>query len=120
MQRGTDELNGVYRYSGSPTFPNQNYQSGNYWVDVVFSTRNPLKTTATSVAPSTKTMELQSSDIKPRGVLKVYSNPFSEKAFINFVHQDGGEYLIFLYDGKGSFCGPTKKSKSPGRSKKSN
>jgi len=29
--------NGVYKYSSSPTFPNQSWQASNYWVDVVVS-----------------------------------------------------------------------------------
>ena len=28
--------NGLYRYTGSPAFPNSSYQGSNYWVDVVF------------------------------------------------------------------------------------
>ena len=30
--------NGVYLYSGSSAFPNQTYNSNNYWVDIVFGT----------------------------------------------------------------------------------
>ncbi len=30
--------NGVYIYTGKPRFPDQNYQSSNYWVDVIFVT----------------------------------------------------------------------------------
>jgi len=29
--------NGVYRYASSSTFPNQSYQSSNYWVDPLFT-----------------------------------------------------------------------------------
>jgi hypothetical protein len=29
--------NGVYNYSGSPSFPSSTYNSNNYWVDVVFT-----------------------------------------------------------------------------------
>jgi hypothetical protein len=36
--------NGVYRY-GSNVFPNQTYQSTNYWVDVVFATATAADTT---------------------------------------------------------------------------
>ncbi|HEX7860398.1 MAG TPA: DUF4082 domain-containing protein [Verrucomicrobiae bacterium] len=32
--------NGVYRYSGTSAFPNQTWNGGNYWVDVIFQT-NP-------------------------------------------------------------------------------
>jgi hypothetical protein len=112
LQSGTDGPNGLYRYSGTPAFPNQNYQSSNYWVDVVFSTSTSAKTTTSSVVTSAKTTELQSSDIQPGDVLKVYPNPFSEKAYIDFVLQDGGEYLINLYDGKGSFVALLKKGQT--------
>jgi hypothetical protein len=33
---GTDGANGVYRYGPSGSFPRDTYQSGNYWVDVLF------------------------------------------------------------------------------------
>jgi hypothetical protein len=29
--------NGLYAYGGSPAFPNNTYNAGNYWVDVVFT-----------------------------------------------------------------------------------
>ncbi|WP_229793822.1 DUF4082 domain-containing protein, partial [Salinimicrobium marinum] len=38
LQTGVDGANGVYTYSTTPSFPTQNYQSSNYWVDVVFNT----------------------------------------------------------------------------------
>ena len=33
---GSDGLNGVYQYTSSGAFPDQSFQSTNYWVDVVF------------------------------------------------------------------------------------
>jgi hypothetical protein len=36
LQDGVDGGNGVYRYGTAGSFPNQTYQSENYWVDVVF------------------------------------------------------------------------------------
>lgn len=36
LASGVDGQNGVYRY-GASAFPNQSFQSTNYWVDVVFS-----------------------------------------------------------------------------------
>ncbi|OAI41821.1 hypothetical protein AYO38_03465 [bacterium SCGC AG-212-C10] len=36
LQEGASGPNGVYRY-GASAFPNQSYQSGNYWVDAVFN-----------------------------------------------------------------------------------
>jgi hypothetical protein len=38
LRDGEDGGNGVYRYGASSLFPNQTYQSENYWVDVVFAT----------------------------------------------------------------------------------
>ncbi len=32
---------GVYRYGSEPSFPSQSYQSGNYWVDVLFAQTPP-------------------------------------------------------------------------------
>ncbi len=37
LQDGTSGGNGVYVYNGSSAFPNNTWQSSNYWVDVVFS-----------------------------------------------------------------------------------
>jgi len=37
LKNGVSGANGVYRYGGS-AFPNQTFNSTNYWVDVVFST----------------------------------------------------------------------------------
>src|SRR4029078_5730876 len=40
--------NGVYLY-GSGSFPNQTYNSSNYWVDPIFTTSAPVDTTPPSV-----------------------------------------------------------------------
>jgi hypothetical protein len=37
LQDGVSGGDGVYNYSSTPAFPNQTYQAGNYWVDVVFT-----------------------------------------------------------------------------------
>ena len=37
LQDGVSGGNGVYAYSASSSFPNNTYQSENYWVDVVFT-----------------------------------------------------------------------------------
>jgi methionine-rich copper-binding protein CopC len=48
--------NGLYSYGGSSTFPQNSWQSANYWVDAVFATTPTAATTATppadTVAPS--------------------------------------------------------------------
>ena len=38
LANGVDGGNGVYRYGATSAFPNQTWQSNNYWVDVVFTT----------------------------------------------------------------------------------
>ncbi len=37
--------NGIYKYTASPAFPTDNYQSSNYYVDVVFNTENQTDAT---------------------------------------------------------------------------
>ena len=36
LQNGTSGLNGMFAYGAGSTFPNQGFNSSNYWVDVVF------------------------------------------------------------------------------------
>jgi hypothetical protein len=36
LRDGVDGPNGVYVYGSGGVFPNQTYDAGNYWVDVVF------------------------------------------------------------------------------------
>jgi len=50
LRNGTDGGNGVYRYSNTPgSFPNNTYNSTNYWVDVVFQ-ETAVDTTPPTVA----------------------------------------------------------------------
>ena len=51
LQDGVSGGNGVYAYSASSTFPNNTFQSSNYWVDVVFTTTTgptPLSVSSTT------------------------------------------------------------------------
>jgi hypothetical protein len=41
LQDGSDGANGVFKYSASPTFPNNGFNSQNYWVDVTFRPNPP-------------------------------------------------------------------------------
>ncbi|MCJ8164629.1 DUF4082 domain-containing protein [Pontibacter sp. E15-1] len=50
LANGEDGLNGIYKYAASPTFPTDNYQSSNYFVDVVFTTQGTADTTPPAVA----------------------------------------------------------------------
>jgi Domain of unknown function (DUF4082)/Bacterial Ig-like domain len=50
---GTDGSNGVYRYGAGGGFPNNGFQSSNYWVDVVFEPQpDTTKPTVTSRSPA--------------------------------------------------------------------
>ena len=55
----SQSANGVYRYGSTSAFPNQTWNSTNYWVDVVFSPTLTADTTAPTVTafvvPSTAT-----------------------------------------------------------------
>lgn len=55
LRDGESGPNGVYKYSSTPAFPTSTYQSGNYWVDVVFTTTNstPPDTTPPTVSSTT-------------------------------------------------------------------
>src|SRR5205085_2859675 len=41
LSNGASGGNGVYVYGASATFPNNSFQSSNYWVDAVFTTTPP-------------------------------------------------------------------------------
>jgi hypothetical protein len=53
LANGVDGSNGVFSYSSTTIFPTGTFNSGNYWVDVVFSTTIPGQPpTVTSFTPS--------------------------------------------------------------------
>jgi chitodextrinase len=67
LQNGVDGGNGVYAY-GPSSFPNQSYQSTNYWVDVVFlpdggAVNNPPTVSIPQIAPNPRTTPIASIDI---------------------------------------------------------
>ncbi|PYR93364.1 MAG: hypothetical protein DMF84_10265 [Acidobacteria bacterium] len=49
LRDGVDGANGVYVYTGSSAFPNQTFNSENYWADVVFTTTAPVDTTPPTI-----------------------------------------------------------------------
>jgi Domain of unknown function (DUF4082)/Bacterial Ig-like domain/Bacterial Ig domain len=55
LANGFDGVNGLYRYTSSPAFPDAGYLSTNYWVDVVFERTAPPDTSkprVTAVVPA--------------------------------------------------------------------
>ncbi|MES2689418.1 MAG: N,N-dimethylformamidase beta subunit family domain-containing protein [Bacteroidota bacterium] len=53
LANGEDGANGVYDYTATPAFPLSNYQSGNYWVDVVFDTTITADVTPPTILSTT-------------------------------------------------------------------
>lgn len=49
LANGEDGPNGLYRYTATPAFPNSNYGSSNYWVDVVFTANSGPDQTPPSI-----------------------------------------------------------------------
>jgi len=60
--------NGVYLYTAGSAFPNQTYQSSNYWVDVVFTTG------ATDTTPPTVVMTAPTNGTTVAGTIAVSAN----------------------------------------------
>ncbi|MDD2542391.1 MAG: DUF4082 domain-containing protein, partial [Desulfuromonadaceae bacterium] len=50
LEAGISGVNGVYAYGSASNFPSLGWNSSNYWVDVVFSTTEPLPITLSSIA----------------------------------------------------------------------
>ena len=55
LANGVDGSNGVYLYGASSGFPNQSFQSSNYWVDVVFVDNVPPAISAVAAVPGSTT-----------------------------------------------------------------
>ena len=56
LANGVSGFNGVYAYGSTSSFPNQGWNSSNYWVDVVFSTTAPVTLTSIAVTPANPTI----------------------------------------------------------------
>ncbi len=52
--------NGVFHYGATSAFPNGSYNSGNYWVDVVFSATPPPTLSSISVTPANSSITVGS------------------------------------------------------------
>jgi hypothetical protein len=57
LQAGVSGVNGVYAYGSGSSFPNQDWLSSNYWVDIVFSAAGPPPTLQSiAVTPANATI----------------------------------------------------------------
>lgn len=91
LQAGVDGPNGVYAYGNTSTFPNQNWLSANYWVDVVF---NPNTTDTT---PPTVTSESPTAGATNVSVSTAVTATFSESiqpATLNFVLKNASNVTV--------------------------
>jgi hypothetical protein len=98
LQKGTDGVNGVYRYSNVAIFPNQNYLASNYWVDVVF-VNNPASPASRLDLASPKA-GAQVKALEADGLV-IYPNPAANTATVRFVLTRGGAYTLGIYDAQG-------------------
>jgi large repetitive protein len=74
LANGVDGPNGVYKYGASGSFPNETFQSSNYWVDVVFVTEvgpDTTPPTVSSVTPANNASNVSRS----ANVSAVFSEP---------------------------------------------
>ncbi|MBP1752651.1 MAG: hypothetical protein H6Q57_1487, partial [Geobacteraceae bacterium] len=57
LANGVSGVNGVFAYGSSSTFPNQGYNSTNYWVDVAFSPAGEKMLQSIAVTPANPTIQ---------------------------------------------------------------
>ena len=90
LRNGTDGGNGLYRYGSSAgTFPNNTYNSENYWVDVVFADTDTTKPTVTSRTPAPGATGVPMTTT----ATGVFSEPV-QQATIGFALRDPGNNVV--------------------------
>jgi WD40 repeat protein len=102
LQSGESGPNGVFRYSGSPIFPNQTWQATNYWVDVVFdlSIEDTTPPTVTQVTPANESTNVSiNADVTATFSEAIDSSTVNSSSFIL---EAGGEDVeaIVSYEGE--------------------
>ena len=89
---GEDGPNGVYKYSPTPVFPNDNYGSSNYWVDVVFVPDGPIARVSQPASTTTNTqapLKLETPLMSYTGNLSVTVHPNPGTGYFNIKIQSG-------------------------------
>lgn len=90
LKAGIDGANGVYIDSSTiASFPTQNWQSANYWVDVVFDSNSPVGPTVTGFTPPQGATN--------QSITTTLTAAFSESvqaSTISFVLHDAGNNLV--------------------------
>src|SRR5262249_50291239 len=91
LANGVDGGNGVFRVGAGGGFPNQTYNSANYWVDVVFSTTAQDNTPPTL---SAQTPTPGASAVPPNStVTATFSEPV-QASTISFVLKDAANNVV--------------------------
>ncbi|MGV9776347.1 DUF4082 domain-containing protein [Streptosporangium sp. NPDC003464] len=93
--------NGVYRYGATSAFPNNTFQTSNYWVDVVFALSNSLwGNTAIPAAPSAADPNALTVGVKFRATtagtiqgIRFYKGPQNTGTHIGTLWTSGGQPL---------------------------
>ncbi len=75
LANGDDGPNGVYKYADAPAFPEDNYGSNNYWVDVLFIPDANAPVAASPAATATATAEAPVKDTLPPQISNVHTAP---------------------------------------------
>jgi methionine-rich copper-binding protein CopC len=91
LAAGVDGPNGVYAYGSGSVFPTSNYQSANYWVDVVYNT------TATDNTPPAVSSKSPASGATNVATTTTVTATFTEPvqaATISFVLKDSGGNVV--------------------------
>jgi hypothetical protein len=75
--------NGLYRYTGSPAFPNSSYQGSNYWVDVVFESGGSSGPDVTAPQVSSTTPSTNATGVGTGSVVTAVFNEALSSATVN-------------------------------------
>jgi hypothetical protein len=74
------QLNGVYAYGSSSTFPTQSYQARNFWADVIFSSSAP---TSTSFALVVKVQDNGTPSLSNQATITINLNTIKSQSVLN-------------------------------------
>ena len=98
LANGEDGPNGLYRYSSTSVFPNNSYNSSNYWVDVVFSTTGGGGTGSRPAGPVITSVNPSNSRPPMSSLGQNFPNPFNGVTMIPFTLSIAEKVNLVLFD----------------------
>ena len=135
LAAGVDGINGVYAYGSTSVFPTNDYQSANYWADVVFKPNQtdttpptaPTSLTATGALGSVSLTWTASTDNVGVAGYSVYRSTTSGftpststligqatgTSYTDSVAAGTYYYLVTAYDAAGSVSAPRTRPRAP-------